>query len=208
MPAAQPQLRRDLLLSCQETPDGSFLVIKDPATRRFFRFGEAEHFIIQQLDVSTALDVIQQRVETMFGVVAPLDTLAQFIARLRRIGLLQEDGAQGGLRAGTRRRVRGSLLYLRLKAFDPDRLLERLINRLDFFFTPYFLGISAALIFIALGITLLNWGEIGRGLLRLYRFEILLLAWLTVFAVTTAHEFAHGLTCKRFGGGCTRSASS
>jgi putative peptide zinc metalloprotease protein len=200
MPAAQPQLRRDLLLSCQETPDGSFLVIKDPATRRFFRFGEAEHFIIQQLDGSTALDVIQQRVETMFGVVAPLDTLAQFIASLRRIGLLQEDGAQGGLRAGPLRRVRGSLLYLRLKAFDPDRLLERLINKLNFFFTPYFLGISAALILIALGITLLNWGEIGRGLLHLYRFEILLLAWLTVFAVTTAHEFAHGLTCKRFGG--------
>src|SRR6266536_1547779 len=90
MPAAQPQLRRDLLLSYQETPEGRFLVVKDPATRRFFRFGEAEHFIVQQLDGSTALDVIQQRVETTFGVVAPLDTLAQFTERLRRIGLLQE----------------------------------------------------------------------------------------------------------------------
>jgi Barrel-sandwich domain of CusB or HlyD membrane-fusion len=200
MPAGQPQLRRDLLLSYQETPDGRFFVVKDPATRRFFRFGEAEHFIAQQLDGSTALEVIQQRVEAKFGVAAPLDTLAQFIARLRRMGLLQDEGVGGGLRADTRRRVRGSLLYLRLKAFDPDRLLERLVHKVDSFFTPYFLVVSAALILIALGLTLVHWGEIGRGLLHLYRFEALLFAWLTVLVVTTAHEFAHGLTCKRFGG--------
>src|SRR5206468_8042719 len=38
-----------------------------------------------------------------------------------------------------------------------------------------------------------------REIQRLYRFDALLLAWLTVCVVTTAHEFAHGLTCKHFG---------
>src|SRR2546425_13286979 len=57
-----------------------------------------------------------------------------------------------------------------------------------------------ALIFFAFAIIIVNSGEIGRALIHLYRFQILLVAWLTIFAVTTAHEFAHGLTCKRFGG--------
>lgn len=39
-----------------------------------------------------------------------------------------------------------------------------------------------------------------RDVARLYRFDALLLAWVTILLVTTAHEFAHALTCKRFGG--------
>ena len=34
------------------------LVVKDPATGRFFRFKEPEYFIAQQLDGSTTLEVI------------------------------------------------------------------------------------------------------------------------------------------------------
>src|SRR5262249_31777326 len=32
------------------------------------------------------------------------------------------------------------------------------------------------------------------------RWETAILGWLTIMAVTTLHEFAHGLTCKRHGG--------
>lgn len=28
----------------------------------------------------------------------------------------------------------------------------------------------------------------------------MLLAWITILCVTACHEFAHGLTCKHFGG--------
>jgi putative peptide zinc metalloprotease protein len=38
----------------------------------------------------------------------------------------------------------------------------------------------------------------NRDLHRLYRFDALILAALTLYAVTAAHEFAHGLTCKHF----------
>ena len=36
------KLRRDLLVSRQETSEGTFFVIKDPATGRFFRLRLAE----------------------------------------------------------------------------------------------------------------------------------------------------------------------
>ena len=38
-----PKLRPDLVISRQDTPEGPSFIIKDPATRRFFKFGEAEN---------------------------------------------------------------------------------------------------------------------------------------------------------------------
>ena len=52
----------------------------------------------------------------------------------------------------------------------------------------------------ALGIALANASELARALQALSLFESLLLAWLTLFGIVAIHEFAHGLTCKYFGG--------
>ena len=91
-------------------------------------------------------------------------------------------------------------MLLRLKAFDPDRLFNRLIGKVRFFFTRPFLVASAALIAVAFGTTFLHWHEIGQDVLRLYRVETFILAWFVILLVGMAHEFAHGLTCKHFGG--------
>ncbi len=192
--------RSDLIISRQKLSAETSFVIKDPATGRFFRFREPEHFIAQQLDGATPFDVIRQRVEEKFGASLSQETVEQFVENLRRMGLLEAEGAERGPLAQRRGRVRGSLLYLRFKAFDPNRLFDRLLSKVRFCFTPSFLTFSAALILLACGITIANWGEIGRDVIRLFQWQGLLLIGLTVFLVTTAHEFAHGLTCKRFGG--------
>jgi putative peptide zinc metalloprotease protein len=195
-----PKLRGDLVVSQQETPEGSFCVVKDPATGRFFRFREAEHFILQQLDGATPLDLIQRKAEEKFGASLPQETLERFTTRLRGVGLLEDERADRGHLGSPRGRVRGSPLYLRLKAVDPDRLFNRLLPRVRLFFTPHFVVFSGTLILLAFAITFANWREISRDVPSLFRFKILFLIWLTSFIVVTAHEFAHGLTCKRFGG--------
>lgn len=53
MVAAEPKLRSDLVISRQN----GAVVLKDPATGRFFRFGEAAHFITSQLDGATPLGI-------------------------------------------------------------------------------------------------------------------------------------------------------
>jgi multidrug resistance efflux pump len=200
MATGHPKLRTDLVVSRQATPEGLVFVLKDPAAGRFFRFREAEHFIAEQLDGRTPLEAIRQRVKDRVGAPVSLESLGQFIERLGRLGLLEADGAESRPRAAPRGRVRGSLLYLRFPAFDPDRLFTRLLPLVRFCFTPWFLALSGALILLAAGITVVHWDGITRDFLRFFRLETLFLAWLTVLAVTTAHEFAHGLTCKRFGG--------
>lgn len=194
--SGQPKLRGDLLVS----PQGDAFVVKDPRSRRFFRFGALEHFILRQLDGSAPAEVIRQRAEAQLEAALAPGTVEAFVERLRRIGLLETGGRDSPLSGGKPGPWRGSLLYLRLKAFDPDRLLDRLIGKVRFFFTPSFLTLSATVILVALATTVASREEIGRDLLRLYRVEMLLPAWLTIFAVTAAHEFAHSLTCKRFGG--------
>jgi putative peptide zinc metalloprotease protein len=198
MSIAAAKLRSDLVVSRQGTPEKSVFVIKDPDRERFFRFGETEHFIAQQLDGATSPDTVRQRVEEKFDAPLPPETLQQFIDRLERIGLLEkEQRPTGGHSQG---RIRGNIFYLRLKAFNPDRLLDWLVTRLKFFFTPAFVFLSASMIFLAACVTAANWFEIGRDFGRLYSFSSLVLAYLTMLAVITCHEFAHGLTCKNFGG--------
>ena len=110
-----PKLRDDLITSRQDTPEGPSIVIKDPATRRFFRFGETEHLIAQQLDGATALVAVQARLEREFGIEAGTDTLQQFVDQLRRLGLLQSADSPSAARQRKRRLFSGNLLYIRVK---------------------------------------------------------------------------------------------
>jgi multidrug resistance efflux pump len=196
----QLKLRSDLVVSRQDTPEGTVVVVKAPVIGRFFRLREIEHFIAQHLDGSTPFDVLRRRAEEKFGAPLPQATLEQFIEKLRRLGLLETEDAQPVQQTSRRGRIRGNFLYLRFKAFDPDRLFDRLIRKVSFFFTSYFMAFSVGAILLAFLVTLSNWGQIGRDLLGLYRLDTLLLAWLTILCVTTAHELAHGLTCKHYGG--------
>lgn len=191
-----PKLRSDLVISRQ----GDAVVLKDPATRRFFRFGEAEHFITSQLDGTTPLAEVRRRAGEEFGSLPEAGMVEGFVESLGRLGLLETNDAALDRPAARRRPARRSPLYLRLSAFDPDRLLDRLVGKVGFFFTPAFVAFSAAVIVLGFGIAVAEWGAITKDLTRLWRVEVVVVAWLTLFAVSAAHEFAHGLTCKRFGG--------
>jgi len=191
-----PKLRSDLVISRQ----GDAVVLKDPGTGRFFRFGEAEHFITSQLDGSTPLAVVRQRAGEEFGSLPEPEMIEGFVGSLRRLGLLEANDAAVERPDARRRRTRGSPLYLRFSAFDPDRLLDRLVDKVALCFTPAFVAFSAAVIVLGFGISVADWGEITRDLRLLFRVEMILVAWLIAFIVSAAHEFAHGFTCKRFGG--------
>jgi hypothetical protein len=172
-----PKLRTDLIVRRQRTPAGTVFVLKDPVSQRFFRLREAEFSLAEQLDGRTPLEVARRNTEQRFDATISDDTIERFVRRLTDIGLLEVQRPEHGLHEP--RRVRGSLLYLRLKAFDPDRLLDRMVGRLGFFFTPQFLVVSGGLVVLAFGITMGRWDEIYRDLLRLSRLQRLLLAWLT-----------------------------
>src|SRR6266853_1503338 len=198
---AQLVLRPDLIVSRQELPGGPVFIIKDPAVGRFVRLKETEYFIAQQFDGHTSIKEIRQRSEEHLDASLSLATLEQFASKLQNLGLLVPANGQTALASSTQAaRVRGNILYLRFKLFDPDHFLERTVPKLRFVFTKQFAWFSVAVILLAAGVMITSWQEIHGSLARLYRPETIALAWITLIAIVVGHEFSHGLTCKRFGG--------
>src|SRR5213592_774476 len=200
MISSAPKLRTDLTVREQQTPDGRFFVVKEPLSGNFFRLREAEHFVAQQLDGEPPIEVVRQRTERQFATTLPAGTLNAFVTTLKAAGLLQSEAALATQPTGGRRRILGNPLSLRCKLFDPDRLFTRLGPRLRPCFTPQFVVLSAALILLAIGTAAANWHAIILDLSRLYRISTIWLVLAVSFPVVSAHEFAHGLTCKHFGG--------
>src|SRR5438093_4740437 len=195
-----PKLRSDLTVSHQQTAAGTVLVVKDPVSSDFFRFRAVEQFVARQLDGQTPLEAVRQRTEKEFGGSLSPEALSAFIKILNQNGLLESGESTKRNGTADRRRIRGSPLYFRVKVFDPNRLMARLVRRARCFFTPHFLALSATLILLAAGITVLNWSDLGENVSRLYRLSAVPLLVTIVLVVGSAHEFAHGLTCKYFGG--------
>jgi len=197
-----PKLRSDLTVSRQQAGGAVRYVIKDGRSGKFFRFGEVEQFIAEQLDGETPLDAVRQQTEARFeGTLSP-EALAAFITKLQKNGLLEVQGAPASApsKPGRPGRLLGSLLYMRIPLFDPNRLFDRLGRRVRFCFTPQFVVLSAALMLLATLITVLQWSDVRQDLSRLYRLSSIPLFLLVTFGLAFAHEAAHGLTCKRFGG--------
>src|SRR5262249_24985844 len=95
---------------------------------------------------------------------------------------------------------RQSILYWRKSLLDPDRLFTWLAPRLRLFWTSTFLILSVAGILFSVALVWMNRHELVSSFAQAWRWETLALVWLTLLVTTTCHEFAHGLTCKHYGG--------
>jgi multidrug resistance efflux pump len=183
-----------------ETAGGSLLIVKHPVTGRFFRFRPAERFILEQLDGDTPLDLIRTRTEARFGAPLGLDTLNTFVRNLAKIGLLDTGAPAVHRTHRSGPRIHGNLLYLRLALLDPDRLFRWLAPRVRFLFTWQFFVASAVPILLAFAVTFTHAGEIARDVSGLYQASTIVPLFALILVVASVHEFAHGLTCKHFGG--------
>src|SRR5215212_10114752 len=89
------RMRSDLVVSRlkpglqQNSERASSFVVKEPTSGRFFRFGEIEGYLLEQLDGTNSLQQIQEHVQDRFGAPLPTATIEQFLDRLRRLGLLE-----------------------------------------------------------------------------------------------------------------------
>jgi len=193
-----PKVRTDLIIRAHTSSSGKPFVVKDPVTQEFFGLREVEHFVVKQLDGSTSLDVVRRRAEERFGAPLEEETIARFVRTLRELGLLESAGPEKA--PAPRRRIQGNPFYLRLRLCDPNRFLGWLVGPSQPFFTRTFLTFSSALILTALLMSVMSSGDLARDVKGLFRLDVLALVWLTVFFVAMAHEVAHGVTCRRFGG--------
>src|SRR3981081_3097713 len=157
--SSPPRLWNDLIVRQHQTAQGTSVIIKHPVSGKFFQLGEAELFIAQQLDGKTPVEVIRRRAEARFDAVLPNETLNAFLQNLKNNGVLETADTTWESEGKGQSRIRGSPLVCRIKLCDPCRLLNRLAQRMGFFFTSYFVVLSAAAILLAVVVTVASWTE-------------------------------------------------
>ena len=200
------KIREELITSQQVFENKTYYVIKDPITQRFFRIGEPEHLIIKKLDGKTSKQEIIEKLQGELNVKISPETLNSFIQRLEKAGFLEGEISQRELSKlqyhaqKKKRSIFRRIFFLKVKAFDPDKLLDKLLNRVRILFTPGFFVLSALVIVFGLLITISNWGDLGYSLKGLYRLTTIFKLWMAIFLIGIIHELGHALTCKYFGG--------
>ena len=176
MVCQHPKFRSDLVVRQRAESGPESYVIKDPLRDRYFHFREPEVFLARQMDGVTPRDTIRRRVEERFASPLTSKTLEHFVEKLDGLGLLEGNGTAPAASEPQRRRVRGSLLYLRFKMFDPDALLSRLVGKVQWFFTPQFVVLAAGLMLLAAVVSITSRDAMTGSFLNLYRLDMLILA--------------------------------
>jgi hypothetical protein len=208
-----PARRPELIVS--PLGDKGQHVVKDPRTGAFFTLGDQECFLLQHLDGARPARAVCAAYEARFGEPLGGEDLDGFLEVARQQGLLQTHDAQPVEEAAPPRpapapppgpaarpapRPLQSLLYWRKSLADPDRFLTWLEPRLRFLWTPAFLAVSAACILLAAGLVWVNRAALVSSFADALRWDAVVAVWLALVVAPACHEFAHGLTCKHYGG--------
>ena len=207
MPETAPKIRDDLVIREIKQSDGSInYIIKDPITGSYFQVREPEYFIIRNFDGRQEYGDIVRQFKDRFNLDIDEASLKGFSEHLQNLSFLDNDLTRQELLRKQRdieKRERSFLdraFFFRLKAINPQKLFDQLIEVTGFFFTKTYVALASLAILAAFLVSVYNAGDIGRGILSLWNLEGIILVYISIIVVTVFHEFAHGLTCRHFGG--------
>ena len=208
------RLRADLVLVEQTYRGEQSFIVKDPTTRKYFRFRPVEIAVMQVFDGErTAAQAAAALVEQ--GIQVSAAAVGRFAAKLKGMGLFESTLHERSvllmerLRAQRRNRLnqsplRGDFLRLRWSLGDPDKFMDRTFPYVRFCFTRGFLVASAVLFVLHLLVLADKWPEYVGALSDIYLFRAsagdYARFWLVASLIIVAHELAHGFTCKYYGG--------
>lgn len=212
-----PARRRDLVVQEQHYQGQVIYYVKDPLTLKYFRFAPAEYQVFELLDGKNSLDQVHESIsrELILREVSAND-LRSLIQRWQSLGLLQDEGEQATSRVLSAqersKKLRGlgwisGILYMKVRAFDPDPLLNRLYPFVSWMFRPIGILFALCSMFAAVLLVAARFEEFTsqpelQNFQAFFNVQNIVWFWMSVAIVKVLHELGHGLTCKHFGGEC------
>ncbi|MBS0209036.1 MAG: efflux RND transporter periplasmic adaptor subunit [Planctomycetes bacterium] len=184
-------------------------VVKHRRLGTYHRLGEFEYFLLLQLDGNKSGREVRAAFAQQFAEPLSREELNDFITLVGKQGLLANSQAEAtpanagdddeDVTTPTGKKSQ-HILNFRYSVFDPDTLFNWLEPQVRFVWTRGFLLLSLVTIGLAGMVAWQNHTQLTADLTRNLRWETAVMIWLTIVAVTLLHEFAHGLTCKHYGG--------
>lgn len=211
-PKADPKL-----IVREQTADGKLMImVMVPKTRRYYPFTHEQWSLLQLFDGERSYEEIAQLQTAATGVLYTADHVRQYYevsadqplwyktAQEENIALYEK------LRDERRRKTHkkskfGDLAEITFSAWDPNKFLTKLHERLEFVFSRWFVMLNLLLFAFTAYVWWDRWGEIGRDTLQYYNFTQkgfwdIVEFWVLIFIVGFVHEASHGLACKHTGG--------
>ncbi len=208
-------MRADLTFARQSYQGVEYWVVKEPLGQKYFQFPPHVFYILRFLDGNKSIDEI---IDSYHVEHAPKritrNELQQLLTRFHRDGLVISDVPGQGIELLKRGRKNlamerfgqmSNVLAIRYRGFDPERILNWLINWTWWLFTKPAVIIFSVLGMIALLSVLMNFAEFQSRLPGFDQFFDPRRWWMFVGVLCVTkicHEFGHGLSCKRLGGEC------
>ena len=212
----RPKLATGVVIRRIETGPEPYLVVKNPASQKYFNFEVWLADLFDLLDGTRNVDELveelsHRRPEAGMTVSSLLDLLEG----LRTHGLLERSLQEqhlvmmDKLKTLRRRRMNrvtaSSMLQIQLKLFDPDTWMNRVMPWIRWWWSPWFVVPAVLVFFVVLGFLFANWDLYWAGFFSLLdptrnTFWDWVGLFGLVFGVSIWHELGHGFTCKRFGG--------
>jgi len=193
------KLRSDLEIRPEQN---SGVIVKDPITRRFYRFTPVQASVIELLDGHNEPAAIAAEASRKHETTVTEEQVKEFAGKLRALWLLDHPycWAKLGAMAKNRRTAIRSLLSIKIHAFNPDRIITKLERKLRFCFDSAFSAIVWSAAIVATMISILNAESLFMSMGTLFSLYSIPLIVIVIFALMTIHEFAHGLALKHYGG--------
>ena len=197
--AYPPGLAADVEIAEQRDGDRPAFIVSSASVGRYLLLRTAEYRVLQLLGTNLTPAAVCDEFTRRHGGTLRIPTLMKFLTRLDEIGILAGERVEGHQAPG---RQLSAQFYTRFKLFNPDPLFTRMVAMFRWVWTTQFFVASLLLMLMAALLALMNGAEVahyGVYILREHFIAVLVAGLL----VGVTHEFAHGLTCKAFGGRAT-----
>jgi putative peptide zinc metalloprotease protein len=213
-----PARRADLIVREQQFQGRLAFFVKDPLSLRYYKFAVAEYRLFELLDGRRNVEELHEtfiQEPSQSGVT--IEDISQLVQRWQQVGLLEDVDSAGTSRQFVARQQLkqqsqwfgwlSQILYLKLHAFDPDALLNRLYPWVRWLFHPVGVAMSVVTMLAAVMLVIGSFDQFSsrpelQNFQAYFNLQNIFWLWLTIGVVKVLHEFGHALTCKHFGGEC------
>ncbi|MBM80255.1 MAG: hypothetical protein CMJ78_06630 [Planctomycetaceae bacterium] len=207
--------RADLVVHRQSFQGEAHWSVKDPLSLRYFHLREEEYFVFERLEAGATLHSIQNDFEREF---APkrIETrqLQSFLAMLHqeRLVIANSPGQSNELLRTKmfRRRMKyferlAGILAIQFRGIDPDRFLTWFAPKCGWMYSKVCVAFFLLLMLAAATLCAVQFQSFIAKLpefREFISFQNAILLACTLACTKVLHEFAHAVTCKRYGGEC------
>jgi len=187
-------------------PDVDIIFNLAPETWQLVRFFDGQRSYEQVADAYSEETGRPISLEEVHDVADDLESMGFWYktAREKNISWMQKS-ADERRKAFKRKQRWRDLGLVTFPAFNPDKAMAWLEERLRFIFTWWFTLLTLAAFAAMAAFFFLHWAEIGRDTLQFFNFADkswldLAAFWGITLFLSIVHEAAHGVTCRHYGG--------